>query len=213
MGKYLVPSTKQSFYTKPQADAFLERLADLRNRFGAMVDHVAGLSFVPKFAIYAKMLLENAGGNATAVSSAGAIGLMQIKPLSATDMITLERRARRLTDEEDAELKRLLPAKFSALANSQMGNQIITSGDLKRPEVNLFIGALHLSTLIAEHTVSDQVRMDLVGLRYNQGYYYRRSTLSSFTGNTDELLATLSDEARDYVLKLCGMNGMLDIVT
>lgn len=213
MLKVLLPSTKQSFYTKPQADAFLERFADLRSRFGAMVDHVAGLCYIPTWAMYAKMLLENAGGNATAISSSGAIGLMQIKPLSATDMITLERRARRLTKEEDAELKRLLPAKFTSLANSQMGNQIITSGDLKRPEVNLLIGALHMSTLIAEHTVNDLVRMDLVGLRYNQGYYYRRSALSSFTGNTDELLATLSGEARDYVLKLCGLNGMLDIVT
>ncbi len=213
MAKVLIPSTKQAFYSKAQAAAFTAPLASLRNRYGTMIDYVAALCFVPKFAIYAKLLIENVSGNANAVSSAGAIGLMQIKPLSATDMLTIERKDRRLTEEEKKELKRLLPAKYEALVNAQMGNQLISAADLKRPEVSLFVGAVHLSTLISEHTEGDLIRLDLVGLRYNQGYYYRRSSIGNFEGNTDALLATLSGEARDYVLKLCGMNGTLDITT
>lgn len=213
MAKIVIPSTRRSYYTQPQAAAFAEKLTLLRARYGAMVDRVAGLCSVPAFALFAKMLIENTEGNAGIISSAGAVGLLQIKPLSATDMLTIERRARRLSEDENKELKRLVPAKFAALDKSQMGNQLITIADLKRPEVNLLIGAIHLSTLIAEHTDNDVIRMDIVGLRYNQGYYYRRSSLAAFSGTTDELLGTLSGEARDYVIKLCGVNGALELTT
>jgi hypothetical protein len=209
--KIKAPSTIQSYYNPTQAAALAAQWAELRREYGTLVTKYAALCFVPERAIYGKLLIENAAGNAAVVSSAGAVGLMQIKPLSATDMITIERRARRLTAEEKAEIKRLLPAKAAGLIAAQMGNTIITAADLKRPELNLLIGSIHLSTLIAEHTTADGVRFDLVGLRYNQGYYYRRATLQAYTGTTDELLKTLSGEAKNYVLKLCGKNGTLEI--
>ena len=209
-----LPMTEQAHYTESQQASLATLLTELQSRYSALVKQAAEASNVPEGVLYAKMLIENAQGNATIVTGAGAVGLMQIKPLAATDYVVLERQARRLTEREKALLRQLLGVvKYDALMKAELGRQIITTADLQKPALNLLIASIHASTLIAEHTQNKTVRFDLVGLRYNQGYYFRRVALQNYTQSTDQLLTTLTGEARSYVLKYVGRNGTLELTT
>jgi soluble lytic murein transglycosylase-like protein len=166
---------------------------------------------VPADLIAAFIFIES-GGVATAVSGAGAIGLMQIMVNSGTDILTIERQQRRLSDGEKATFLRLVGAdRYAKYQKVQMGTLLTTKEDLLDPEFNIFIGTIYLNNLIDRHTENGKVRLDKVVVAYNKGYYSFNKG-KDLKGTIDELVASLNTETSSYITKLLGVNGVMDCI-
>lgn len=209
-----IPMTQKSYYSKTQQLAFSDSLTSLRRRFGGLIRQAAQNSDVPAWLLEAKMLVENEPGNPKARSSASppAVGLMQIKKLSATEMVVIARKKGLLSEAEIAVLRRRLgAAKTAAVLRADNSAQIITETDLEDPELNLQLGAIFLSVYLDESQEGAAYRYDKASVRFNQGYYaYARGT--ALTGTTDDLLARLGGEADAYLRKMLGKNGTVELV-
>ncbi len=213
--------TQSAHYTAGESAALAAKRSELRNNFGKYIDQAAELSNIPAFVIEAVILIENGQTlNPSFVNSSGAVGLMQVKAATATDVLFRERKSR-LTGTERNVLRRLgidvakLSGNAPKLKNgkpqkwySSAEGLLVTTQDLKNPELNILLGTIYLSQLIDEFTeVGGLVRMDKVIVKYNQGLF----AVIPFGLTTDTLLSNLKNaEAKQYVLKMSGKYGMLE---
>lgn len=220
--------TSLAHYTPRESAALAAKRAELRNSFGKHIDQAAVLCNVPAFVIEAVILIENGQTlNPNLVNSSGAVGLMQIKASdgTATDVLIREIKKGELTGTERNVLRRLGVdvSRLSGLApklNKQGKAQkwyssaeglLVTTDQLKNPELNILMGTIYLSQLITEYTeLSGLVRMDKVIVKYNQGINYK-APLTAY--NTDAFIKQIKSEPRAYVLKMAGQYGMLETLT
>ena len=216
--------TDLSHYTEIESAALAAKRVQLRNSFGKYVDQAALLCNVPAFVIEAVILIENGQTlNPNFINGSGAVGLMQIKNDTATDVLIIENKKGRLTGTERNVLRRIGVDVSRLMGNAPKLNKqgkpqkwyssaeglLVSNDQLKNPELNVLIGTIYLSQLIDEFTeLTGLVRMDKVIVKYNQGLY-AKLPVASFT--TDSLLKNLkSSEAKAYVLKMSGKYGMLE---
>lgn len=213
--------TQSAHYTAAESAALAGKRSELRTGFGQFIDQAAELSAIPAFVIEAVILIENGQTlNPSFVNSSGAVGLMQIKAATATDVLIREKKAR-LTGTERNVLRRLGVEVEKLSGNAPMLKKgkpqkwyssaeglLVNAQDLKNPELNILLGTIYLSQLIDEFTeTGGLVRMDKVIVKYNQGLY---ATIP-FGLTTDALLSNLKNaEAKQYVLKMSGRYGMLE---
>lgn len=213
--------TDLSYYSPLEINALSEKRAELKSRFGAYITQAATLSNLPEFVIESVILIENGQFlNPSLVNSSGAVGLMQIKAATVTDVLIREKKTR-LTGTERNVLRRLgvevtrldgaAPKLKKGKAQkwySSAEGFLVSTEQLKNPELNILLGTIYLSQLIDEFTeVSGLVRMDKVIVKYNQGYFYKAPlgpTTAIFLRNLK------STEAKAYVLKIGGKNGLLE---
>ncbi len=216
--KYIVsiPQTPASFYTDVAVPQNRSKLDSIKAMYSGIINYVSSITKVPVLLILAFIFIESAG-NSNAISPVGAVGLMQLMPASASDILVMEKMKDRLTAPESAILTKYLGARFTdgIMKMKYLGNKVTVNGvksatwvtkeDLLNPELNVLIGSIYLSMLLAEES-KDGLRLDRVVVRYNKGY---RSSLPS--GNIDDVLASKSipEESKNFVKKLLGKRGVL----
>lgn len=215
----LVPRSGSDF--KPGDVARHEASAkSLSDRYGREIDQASRLNNVPDYLLKAILLTENEDGKAEIVNYVGATGLGQFKPGSAADYISLAGRKKLLNDEKKAVLRKALGSNLDRLLKVDntdlLGNaewRGILSPALKNAEFNVMLAGLTLSLLIREHSDGGSLRTDYISARYNQGYYLLLARKISKTLDTEQLIAKVPSEAKSYIVKMCGRNGWLDILT
>ena len=216
-GQIKIPMVSKAFYKDEELKLVQKKVDKILENYGALITAAAKLTNLPKELIIAFIFIESAG-NPTIKSSAGAIGLMQLIPASASDMIYLENSKGRLSDAEKIVLRKTLGNRLDCILKMKyMGHKqscnnntgfSVTEKDLQNPEFNILVGSIFLGILIDQHTEGGVIRLDKVVYRYNKGYFAKPKddTVSS-------IIATANEETKSYILKLVGKNGLLDLLT
>lgn len=212
-----VPTTAKRSDGKTTPEQIRKQMALLQQKYGLEFEQACRLNNIPDYLLAATVLIENFGLQADSVNRAPgrpmhkeATGLGQHMMYSATDIISRAKRKRLLNDEKRAVLKRQLGSRLDYIErNAGTTEYVVKQADLKDPEFNLMLTGMYLSQLMAEHKEADHFRLDLVGLRYNQGYFFK---LPTNRHNTDALVNNYeaSFEGRKWVLRMCGAGGILD---
>lgn len=203
-----LPITSKSFYGDDEKPAIKAKLLEIYANYKSIIDTVASLNNIPKELIISVIFIESRG-DANAKTKY-AVGLMQVSPSSATDIITRERSRGVLTQTEKNALKNMLGStKYDKVMTAKMGDTIVTESDLFRPNVNILLGSMMLTQIIDDESKKSggKLRLDKAIVRYNKGYYAQLPNVG-----TDQLLSKVPNESRDYILKLAGKDGTLDIL-
>ncbi len=212
-----IPMISTPFYAKEKTPQLKSALAEIAKRYYKSIRLAESLTKVPGAIILSIIFVESAGDEKV-ISSAGAVGLMQLKPQTAHDTLVQENNFKRLSSAEKNILKKHLGPRLDSLlsqqylgqklkSNNYSGN-VITKTDLLNPEFNILVGSIYLGLLIDQHEEKGTLRLDKVLLRYNQGYFYKPKG-----NNIKETLISAkkrSEEAYSYVLKVVGKNGLLE---
>ncbi len=212
-----IPMINTPFYTKEKTPQIKTSLAGIAKRFYNSIRLAEQLTKVPG-AIILSIIFAESAGDENVISSAGAVGLMQLKPQTAHDTLVQENIFKRLSVAEKNIIKKHLGARLDSIlsqkylgqklkSNNYSGN-VITKSDLLNPEFNILVGSIYLGLLIDQHEEKGVLRLDKVILRYNQGYFYKPKgeTVKETLVNAKKR----SEEAYSYVLKVVGKNGLLE---
>jgi soluble lytic murein transglycosylase-like protein len=212
-----IPMTPRVFYSDTALSQNKAKMDAIGKTFYKEIKQAETLTKVPGSLILSLIFTES-GGRPAVVSSANAVGLMQMKTQTANDIIYWENKAGRLSAEELAILKKHLgervngPLKQKYLShkikeNNYTGN-VIVKADLMKPELNVLLGSMYLGILMDQHQEGEVLRLDKVLVRYNQGYFFKPGTGS--VEQTLDLVKGKSKEAYSYILKVVGKNGLLE---
>lgn len=225
-----IPMTEQNVFTDKERTNVVAQMKSLISRYGDYLANAAYATGLTINEIVAFMRVENQSGDPTIRSGAGAVGLMQITPNSATDHIiringnkiratgTLAIHRTLLTDQAKAILRKRLGNRLDTILkqtdflvkSTVNAPWVVTATDLQDPEFNIMLGTLFLKTLVVEETVNGATRWDRVVVRYNAGYSRLVAVPKAF--GTTALFAVISTESKNYIKKLAGRNGTMELV-
>ncbi len=212
-----IPSITDSFYTTKSIPQIEDKIKNvIRPKYGKYIDNISEISQVPVPLIESFIFIESAGNEKA--QSPYATGLMQLSPATASDVIVKEKGLGRLDDKEAAIIKKYLGSRYSNVEKvkpkqTSLGKTFVTNADLFKPEFNILVGTMLLGQLVNEFTENGKLRLDKVVTIYNGGRYSKAGKkIISFKGNTEELLTQVPKESADYIKKLMGVNGTLDII-
>jgi hypothetical protein len=203
----VIPTTNKAFYQAHQVEANRRAAISLKSRFGRYMEQAAVASNVPLWFLRSVVMVENLSGNNLAASG-GTIGLAQLLPAAAQDVIVQENKAKKLSTAEKIILRRRLGSKLDSILEKQSlgGTLYITAADLTDPELNLQIAAIYISRLIDECTIGGYVRYEQVIVGYNLGYFSKvRSQIKNMT--IDAVIAAVRPTTAAYITKILGVNG------
>jgi soluble lytic murein transglycosylase-like protein len=204
-------------YTPATLGQRLERRDNMVEKYGTQIAQSVKLNNIPEALLLGTLLIENEDAVPGILSPAGAVGLGQIKPLTAMDMISLASRKKFLTDAKKAVLRRRLGSNLDTLAKVDDVTKVISSSamtaHLKDPEFNVMLAGIILSMLMAEHTGNGTYRPDYISARYNQGYYLLKARKIDKDLPIAQLIAKVPTEAKRYIVKMCGRSGWLEILS
>jgi soluble lytic murein transglycosylase-like protein len=203
------PSLDDAFYKTSDRASIQAKIQQIKATYGTIVRLVSTITNVPVDLLYSFIFIESAG-NPVAINGS-AIGLMQLSPAGASDMLFLENKRGRLQPAEKALLRQQMgSARFDRLTSMKyMGDGVhVTPNDLGQPTFNILAGAIYLGILLDEHIEGEYVRMDKVVARYNRGYFAK-----NLEGDYDNFYLSQNTTTRNYILKLVGTNGLIDILT
>jgi hypothetical protein len=172
----------------------------------------------PLEAIYTIAAKEIQAAKYTAVSSAGAIGVMQLKPLVVSETFWKAKRYKLMPPAVHYYLmSKLGKSKYKfAMKQDQAYRGAIYREYLFDTQFNLIVGSLLLRVLMHEHTESGKVNWAKVFMAYNQGFYVltrnfrgglRSKELRNASVTTLHRLAP--PEAKKYLADTLGKNGLL----
>lgn len=210
IGRTAIPMTQKGFYDANDRAGILGRIGATFAKYGQFIDEAAANSAVSLELMKGLQFVENADADPGVVTGSDATGLFQVSPANATDSIVRMRKKRLLSQGEKDVLRAELGAtRYARLMSASLGTAVLTVADLKRPRLNCAVAGIVLSELLNEHGDGHNWRFDELVVRYNRGYYTRLPQ----TNTTDELLTKFSGTTRDYILKLAGKDGTLDLLT
>lgn len=198
------------FYGAEQLPRVDAALYDIKLAFGPQINQASAATGVPAELIASFIFIES-GGNATVVSSSGAVGLMQINPATATDTCHLlfKGKSKLMTSSAETLLTQLLgQAKVNKLKKMRWmgdGDSVFTRTDLLKPGLNILAGSLYLQLLIHQEKTGNRVRLDRVVVRYNRGYNAKIPA-----GGINEVFKGYNGETRAYLAKLVGRNSVIE---
>ena len=225
---YKIPALKASFYTDAQvatnvkpiisrikASAYYPKVIAYSNRMGMPVEFLVAI------------IGTESGGNNVGENSFGAIGLTQMTRATAYDTILKEVKLGFLMDFEKDYIKKMVPAlktkNFAIKAGvfeglypvsrgSTIWNQLGTA--LKDPEFNIFMSSMRLSQLAYDFRDSQGVpQLHKVLGRYN-GTIATGERVAKYKNAWDAAAASdVPTETRNYIKKVLGVNGFLDVMT
>lgn len=212
-----VPQIKSSFYDNVSAKANKDKVENIiRPKYGDLIDKVADLVGLPSVLIESFIFIES-GGKEKA-QSPYATGLMQLNGATASDTLVFEKGAGRLDKGEIEILKKYLGSRYSLLdkvkpKQRSIGKTFITNADLLKPEFNVLVGSMLLKQLTDEFSENGKIRFDKVITVYNGGRYGKAAKkVIAFKGSIDEMLSFVPKETSNYIKKLVGTNGVLDVL-
>lgn len=214
-----IPAIPAAFYDLSQKPQNATRMKQIYSDYQNEIDTAVSYTKVPQELIVSIIFIES-NGDSSVVSPAGAVGLMQLVPSAANDILVLENIHKRLTAAEQQILRKKMGSRLDGLLKMKFLGQKVTVGsttsatwvtqqDLSDPMTNILIGAIFLSILIDEERTGSDVRLDKVVVRYNKGYF-ANSAGKGLVGDINSLYYSLNPESKNYVLKLLGTNGTLD---
>lgn len=215
-----IPTVTQSFYNDTAAAANKAKMTgEITTKYGAFIKNIAKITKVPENLIKSFIFIESAGKESA--KTPYAVGLMQVGTATASDVIVKEKSTGRLTAEEETLLKKYISSKWTSngldklKANQKsLGKTWISETELIKPEFNILVGTILLGQLIDEFTVNGVPRLDKVVVVYNTGRYSSTAKKAiAFTGDTAALIAALPKGQADYIKKLLGKNGTLDVLS
>jgi hypothetical protein len=210
-----IPLTSKSFYTVAQAKQNKKALTSLTNRFGNEMAAAARNSNIPLWLLQGLVLVENLPGNATIVNSYNAVGLGQLVPAGAHDVVRLEAKAGKLTPSERAILRTICPAVDTAHKWKDSSKELkITTKMLQNSAFNLQVAAIYLSSLVDLATFENQVRYDLIIIGYNTSYFNLKAKAEKWASLTTDALITsgIPKESQNYITKFVGRNGHAQMI-
>ena len=211
--KIKIPAIPLAFYKTTDVPQIKKKIGEINSKYGPYIKNSSKISSVPEDLISSFIFIESAG-NPNAVSPSGATGLMQVAPVSGTDILFLEKKMGRLNAAEKKILENHIGAQRLAdiLKMQYMGQKIvITKNDLLNPELNILIGTIYLGLLIYRHTENGVIRLDKVVVSYNMGWFANDQG-KKLQGDTVSLVKTINKESSNYITKLLGQNGILDAI-
>lgn len=214
---YKIPGLNDSYYDLTSAKQIESKIKNIiRPNYGIIINKIAGLTGVNKELIESFIFIESSGDpNA---KTPYAYGLMQVGLATASDALVYEKSSGRLSEGEEILVKKYLGDRWNLIKDLKSGQRsigktFITKSDLFKPEFNILVGTIILGQLINEFTENGRPRLDKVVVIYNTGRFAKISkTAMAHTGDTDTLVAKLPKGQADYVRKLVGVNGLLDIL-
>lgn len=193
----------------------------IKNKYGNIIDTIAKTLDIDKALIYAFQSIEapyRVYGNKQeqVVSSAGAVGLMQVSPGSANDIVViynlqnkLPQRVREIIEKKGKSC--LFKSKYAG-HYKEFNCQGLTKEDLYDGELNLWIGAMILKRYIDFYGN----RLDLVVYSYNFSPTFTKEhavkRLNIYPSVSDTLNnQKIPTETKRYITWLLGRNGTLNV--
>lgn len=217
-----IPAIPISYYPTSQVDQIASSVEVINAQFGSLIQQSSGISNLP-WQLETAIIFIESDGNPNAVSNSGAIGLMQITPESAYETIRIESVNKRLSDQEKSLILKYLPdfdftIHFGSLINeplnSDLSDKIKTA--LLNPEFNILIGGIYLRYCLDSNKIGGKIRLDKAIIFYDFGpsriSIYDNPLFRYSDINSLYMESFLPLETRDYILKLIGVNGILDII-
>jgi len=203
------------------------------NTYDYLVAPIARSLNVPRALIYALIAVESGSVAASAGfvratyesklsgNIAGAIGIMQIKPITATETLQIANNKKLITAFHrsiiESHIGKARTAElFTILMGTQytyVNNKIIAysgpKSELNDPELNILIGVAKLANLIDNY---GETNLHQVFYAYNQGdrTVIARGLEQYITPSV--FMKYISGEGSKYVKRILGLNGSLDIV-
>lgn len=222
-----------SAFDGTQREANAQNARWLVEQFDSIVVDVAKSVKLPRCIIYAIMLTETGSVAKRAnyikkeydrlviANPSGAIGPMQVKPITATETVQISLNKGFLTDYHVSVLQDSLGyVRANKIFNRQspnskyfQNNKIIAySGpktELADDNMNIMIASMKLINLIDNYGESN---LHHVFYSYNQGdSQASKRGLTAFT-NVDSFLSHASGEGAKYVTRMLGKHGAMDII-
>ena len=225
---YAIPALKANFYSDAQVTTNVKPI----------VSRIKASAYYPKVIAYANrmgmppefltaIIGTESGGYNVGENSFGAIGLTQMTRATAYDTILAEEKLGFLMDFEKDYIKKLVPAfktknfaikggvfdgLYPVSRGSTIWNQLGTA--LKDPEFNIFMSSMRLSQLAYQFRDSQGTpQLHKVLGRYN-GTIATGQRVAKYKNAWDAAAASdVPTETRNYIKKVLGTNGFLDVMT
>lgn len=219
---------KASFYTDSQVNTSVKPII---NRIKSASYYPILKRYATKMSIPENVLIgfygvESGGNDKVGMNSAGAIGLGQVTRPAAYDAIKKEIIDGYMTDDEKAYVKRKVPAlgknnfaiKYGGYegityqGNTEVQKQLLDA--LNDAEFNIFVSSMILAQLAERYRDMNGVpKLHQVIAHYNGGRKYGDRS-KAYPNAWDAVNASdLPTETKNYMKKLVGTNGFLDVLT
>jgi hypothetical protein len=201
-------------------DSIVKMMRKIVKDYGKELKFASENSKIP-VSILAAFIAVESGGNPTAGgSSSPTQGLMQWNRTYAKNFLEAEKKLGRLTQAEEEKL-----AAYGIKFNAQGQTRAITQADQIKPGLNILIGSILLGQYVdsrydggkftGKWAIDDdgKLRLDRIITVYNTGAYGADGKKAR-TGNHPTAFAlanSVNPTTRNYINKILGKNGALDI--
>lgn len=220
---------KASFYTDAQVNSNVKPIISKikGSNYISTLRRYARKMSIPENVLIAFYAVESSGNDRVGMNSAGAIGLGQVTRPAAYDAIKKEIQDGYLTDEEKAYIKRKVPAlgknDFRIKFGDFEGVTYAGSNDVQAQlltalrddtEFNIFISSMIVAQLAERYRDSNGVpKLHQVIAHYNGGKKYGEVSRKYSNAWDAAKASDLPTETKNYIKKLVGTNGFLDVLT
>jgi len=207
-----IPSTSKVAYKSGYEIETIGRNFDkIDSRYGNIFAEVSNITRITPLILKGFAMIES-GGDPNAGNSC-CVGFMALHTSFAGAIIFNENKLGRLTNSEKSYLSKHLG---SSRLNAQLrsGRNVLTKTEIRKPEVNVMLGALKLGQLMDKYTTNGKIKWEFVIAEYNWNYQKAEKLFRTYkTSSTDTILAKapMPNETKKYIVKFLGKNGVLDI--
>lgn len=213
MGVTVIPAIDQQFSAQFSSDA-AGAAQKIRAQYGDTVSAACYAFGMDASTVIGFMIVENTGVDPSAESGAGAIGLMQLEPVTAFQ--TIKNQAPAIPASYQIIVAQALPGflKPLGLVGFYASWQDRIAAALLDPTFNIWTGVAQLAQLANRSQKRDgTVRIDHVVVMYNAGVgnYYKYVVDTGLEDvDVDALIAQLGiPESVNYIVKLMGSDGAI----
>lgn len=216
-----VPAINRSFiqgnysYAKPETISANKKMIEMVEKtYGKLIEKWGKVFEVDESIIVCFICTESGGKNAPP-NKYKATGLMQVTPKTVYETIT--------------KWKSMVGSPLSKQAESFFQNQVSStskwSGNrqpssaelsqiqakLNDIEYNIAIGIAVIRWMIEGNAKIGKISLDKVMVTYNAGFYGTRNLIKNLSIDEIVLNTSLQKETRDYIVKMLGVHGFLDL--
>lgn len=216
-----IPAVQQAYYTVEAQKQNKVKMDSIYTKYKSYIDQAVKLTGVDKDIIISVIFIESSG-IPDKVSTENAVGLMQLVPAGASDILAMENQKDRLKEPEKLVLRKVLGnrldkgiVKMKFLGDNKTVDGVtsavwVKKADLLNPEFNILVGAIFLGLLIDESVEDGKLRLDKIIIRYNKGYFSGGRGKKLPASAELSMKSSLPTETKEYITKFAGTNGTLD---
>lgn len=215
-----IPAVNDSFYDSSDSPSISQSLSDINNNLGAYIRTSSIMCLLPQSLISSIIFIESAGQNLP-MNGAGAIGYMQLTAPFTYDTLRFVAQTYKQFGDLQGIINEYIQGIDYTFKNGTFPNwpsgvaepQIQKA--LTYPQFNIVMGGMALRNCLNKtKNFLGNVRLDKAVIYYNWGMYHaffqspawKKATISQVISST-----FIPEESRNYVVKLMGKNGVLEI--